>query len=151
MEHTERNWTDALANVGGEITKADSKAGSILTLDGLLVAALGLMNRDVNGATLALEAIGAVALAASVLLALLVIRPRLATPGTSGTHDGASFIAWKNATPEQIEAAMHEDRRATRVQTASRIAYRKMRVQRWAGDCAFIATAAIAVAAILSH
>ncbi|MGW5818037.1 Pycsar system effector family protein [Streptomyces noursei] len=149
MDLEDQNWAHAISSVHNEITKADSKAGAILTLDGLLVAALGLMGRATNGPVLAIEAIGAVTLTASVLLALTVIRPRLGAPG--GGHDGASFITWKTAKLDQIEACMREDRRALRVQTASRIVDRKMRYQRWAGDCAFLATCAIAAGAILSH
>jgi len=149
MEHTERNLSDGLAHITGEITKADTKSGQILTLDGLLVAALSLMGKSGSAAALIAEAVGVLALTVSVLLALLVIRPRLRAPG--GNHDRASFIYWATATQEEIKEGMREDRRLARVQVLSRITVRKMLIQRLAGDAAFVATVAIAVAALLSH
>ncbi|MFI6771172.1 Pycsar system effector family protein [Streptomyces sp. NPDC050355] len=148
MDRTEHNLTDGITHLSTEITKADAKAGQILTLDGFLVAALSLIGKSSAGAALIVEAVGALALTASALLALLVIRPRLTVPGSA---DRASFIYWATATPDEIEEGMREDRRKARIHTLSRIALRKMRVQRLAGDMAFIAAAAIAVAALLSH
>ncbi len=149
MEHTERNWTNALSDLKAEIGRADSKSGYILTLDGLLVAALGLMGRNTGSVALAAEVTGVFALAASVLLALLVIRPRLTAPG--GATDRTSFVHLATATPEQIAEGMQQDRRAVTAQNLSRIALRKMRIQQWAGDAAFIAAAAIGAAIILSR
>ncbi|MFL4497378.1 Pycsar system effector family protein [Streptomyces sp. VTCC 41912] len=149
MEYTEQNWANVLSDLKNEIGRADSKSGNILTLDGLLVAALGLMGRNTGGAALVAEVAGILALTASVLLALLVIRPRLAAPG--GTTDRISFVHLATATPEEITAAMRQDRRTTTAQTLSRIALRKMKIQRWAGDAAFAAAAAIGAAIIMSH
>nr|WSX25633.1 DUF5706 domain-containing protein [Streptomyces tubercidicus] len=147
MDRTEQNLTDGLADVAAEITKADTKAGQVLTLDGLLVAALSLMGKGAAGAALIAEASGALALTSSVLLALLVIRPRLSPGGKTDR----SFVYWATATPEKIAEGLREDRRKARLRVLSRIALRKMRIGRMAGDAALVATVAIAAAALLSH
>jgi hypothetical protein len=149
MDRTEQNLNEALARLAGEITKADTKAGLIMTLDGLLVAALSLMGKGGSGVALVAEAVGALALAVSVLLALLVIRPRLGAPGCA--DDRASFVFWSRASAEEIAEGMREDRRQASVRVLSRIAIRKMTVQRAAGDAAFVATVAIAAAALLGR
>ncbi|MGW8558127.1 Pycsar system effector family protein [Streptomyces tubercidicus] len=148
MDRTEQNLTDGLTHVAAEITKADTKAGQILTLDGLLVAALSLMGKGATGAALIAEAGGAFALTSSVLLALLAIRPRLSCGGKA---DRANFIYWASATPEKIADGLREDRRKARLRALSGIAVRKMRIGRLAGDAAFAATVAIATAALLSR
>ncbi|MFE6743900.1 Pycsar system effector family protein [Streptomyces tubercidicus] len=149
VDCTDQAWAEALTTVKSEITKADTKSGHILTLDGLLVAALSLMSKQSTGVALVLAAAGAAALAVSVLLALLVIRPRLGAPG--GTHDRASFVYWATASPDEIATGMQEDRRNARLKVLSKIALRKMHIQRLAGYAAFVATVFTAVAALLSH
>lgn len=149
VDRTAQNLADALAQVTNEITKADTKSGLLLTLDGLLVAALSLMGSGGGSASLALQALGGLALTLSVLLAVTVIRPRLAAPG--GARDGWSFVTFATASADDIAASMQEDRRTIRLQVLSRIALRKMKIQRAAGDATVIATVAIAAAAILTR
>lgn len=148
MDRTETNLDAALAHTSSEISRTDTKAGLLLTLDGLLVAALSLLGSRVGGVALVLALVGALALVAAVVLALMVIRPRLAAPG--GVNDRSSFAYWASATADEITAGMREDRRPTRVQVLSRIALRKMRVLQLAGDASLIAVIAIA-AAILTR
>lgn len=144
---TSGNLDAALAHTVSEITRTDTKASALLTLDGLLVAALGLLGTDVHGPALAVAVLGGLTLVAAVVLALLVIRPRLARPG--GTTDRSGFIYWAAATPDTITAEMTEDRRPTRLQVLSHLCLRKMRMLRAAGDTSLAAVVLIAAALLL--
>lgn len=138
----------AVTTVSSEITRTDTKAGLILTLDGLLVAALSLQDSPTSGGTLALAltALAATAVAASVGLAVHVIRPRLGTPGPSDP----SFVNWAAADTDSIRVSLAGDHRITRIQVLSRIAMRKMRVLRLSADIALVAVVATAAALIAS-
>ena len=144
---TDRNLNAGLAHTVQEITRTDGKAGQLLALDGLLVAALSFLGSDARGASLALAIVGAVALVASVVLALLAVRPRL---NPAGGPDKASFVHWATASVEEIEAGLREDRQVSRLRVLSQIAMRKMRMLRLSGDAALAAVVTIA-AAILAR
>lgn len=144
MSQADANLVAAIDQTLSELGRTDSKAGVLLTLDGLLVAALGLLG-SVTGVTLALVAVSAVALVVSVVLALLAIRPRLGSPGV---QDRAGFAYWATATQDEIQAGMQEDRRLARVQVLSRVVLWKMTRLRLAGDASLIAVAALAAALI---
>lgn len=146
-DRTDANLNEALAHTTGEIARTDTKSGLLLTLDGLLVAALGLTGTDLHGLALVLAVVGAVALVGSVVLALLVIRPRLAG---GGIDDRASFAFYADAADDAITAALSDDRRRTRLKALSRLARRKMRLLIVAGDAALAALVLIA-AAILTR
>ena len=146
MDRTDENLNRAIDHTASEISRTDSKAGLLLTLDGLLVAALSFLGTDVHGVALVLAVVGAVALVAGVVLALMVIRPRLKAPG--GNHDRSSFVHYATADLDEITAGMAEDRRPGRVQVLSRIALRKMRVLQLAGDASLAAVIAIAAAVL---
>jgi len=144
----EASLTAGLAHTVQDIARTDAKAGVLLTLDGLLVAALSLLGTDARGVSLGLAVAGAIALIASVVLALLVVRPRL---NPAGGPDRASFVHWASeVSDEEIEEGLREDRRLPRLRTLSRIAMRKMRVLRLSGDAALAAVVLIA-AAILTR
>lgn len=149
MDRTDTNIDAALAHTVSEISRTDTKAGLLLTLDGLLVAALGLTGTDLHGPALALAIVGALGLAGSVVLALLVIRPRLAAPGQT-VSDRAHFGFYAAADPAEIAEALTGDRRLARLQALSRIALRKMLQLRRSGDASLIAVITIA-AAILTR
>jgi hypothetical protein len=142
-DRTETNLDNAVAQTAAEIARTDSKAGLLLTLDGLLVASLSLLGTDIHGPALALAVTGASALVAAVILALLVIRPRF---GVKGADDRGSFHYWATASADEITAGMREDRRLLRVQVLSRIALCKMRRLRWSGDASLLAVVALAAA-----
>ncbi|GHH95700.1 Pycsar system effector family protein [Streptomyces capillispiralis] len=144
MSQADANLVAAIDQTLSELGRTDSKAGVLLTLDGLLVAALGLLG-SVTGVTLALVAVSAVALVVSVVLALLAIRPRLGSPGV---QDRAGFAYWATATQDEIQAGMQEDRRLARVQVLSRVVLWKMTRLRLAGDASLVAVAALAAALI---
>ncbi|MER5733948.1 Pycsar system effector family protein, partial [Streptomyces sp. NPDC002138] len=97
----DRNLDAGLAHTVSEVTRTDTKAGLILTLDGLLVAGLGLIAKGLHGLALVLAVVGAAAVVVGVVLALMVIRPRVA-PRTS--TDRSSFVYWATAEQADIEA-----------------------------------------------
>jgi hypothetical protein len=139
----DKNLDAGLSHTVSEITRTDGKAGLLLTLDGLLVASLSLLGHGIRGLSLALAVTGAVALVTGVILALMVVRPRLAG---GGRMDRSSFLWWATADPEDVDTALGEDLRRSRIQALSRIALRKMRWLRYSGDASLIAVLALAAA-----
>lgn len=146
-DRTSTNLDAAIAYAAADLTRTDTKAGLLLTLDGLLVAALSLSGTDLDGLALVLAVVGAVALIGSVVLSLLVIRPRL---NGRGLDDRSSYGYYADANPAAITAALAEDRRPVRLTALSRIALRKMRLLILAGDTTLAAVILIA-AAILTR
>ncbi|MYX75079.1 Pycsar system effector family protein [Streptomyces sp. SID3915] len=146
-DRTSTNLDTAIAYAAADLTRTDTKAGLILTLDGLLVAALSLSGTDLDGLALVLAVAGAVALIGSVVLALLVIRPRL---NGRGLDDKSSYAYYAEADPAAITEALATDRRPARLTALSRIALRKMRLLKVAGDTTLAAVILIA-AAILTR
>lgn len=147
MTATDKHLDAALAHTVSEITRTDTKAGLILTLDGLLVAALSFLGTDIEGVALVLAVVAMVTVVASVLLAVTVIRPRLTGRGLA---DKGSFVYWAEATTEEITESLITDRRLTRVQVLSRIAIRKMRFLSHASTTSMVGVVAVA-AAILTR
>ncbi|MFE2015656.1 Pycsar system effector family protein [Streptomyces sp. NPDC059491] len=145
-DRTSANLTASLAHTAADLSRTDTKAGLLLTLDGLLVAALSLAGTDLTGLALALAAIGAVALIGGVVLALLVIRPRL----TTDHRDRTGYIYLAGADPAAVTEALAGDHRVAQLQALARIALAKMRLLRIAGDTTLVAVVAIA-AAILAR
>lgn len=139
----------AIATVSTEIARTDTKAGLLLTLNGLLVAGLSLQDSPTSSGPVALvlTLVAAAAVAGSVSLALGVIRPRLGTPGRDSDP---SFVTWAVATPDQITESLTGDHRITRISVLSRIAMRKMQTLRWSADAALVAVVATAAALIAS-
>ncbi|MER5617560.1 Pycsar system effector family protein [Streptomyces sp. NPDC002215] len=142
-ERTDINLDAAIAKADSDLARTDGKASALLTLDGLLVAALGLGGTGLHGLALVLAVVGAVALIAAVVLAVLVIRPRL---GGTDLNDRSSYVYYAEADPAAIADALAADRRPARLQALSRIALRKMRTLRLAGDVSLVAVIAIAAA-----
>ncbi|MFF0561330.1 Pycsar system effector family protein [Streptomyces sp. NPDC004266] len=85
---------------------------------------------------------GALALNVSVVLALLVINPRLRTGRQDRTEYSTGYICPADADPSAITEALVGDHRAPQLQTLARIALTKMRLLRVAGDTAVVAIAA---------
>ncbi|MFJ2923363.1 Pycsar system effector family protein [Streptomyces sp. NPDC087307] len=140
---TDINLDSAIAYAAADLARTDTKAASLLTLDGLLVAALSLGATDVHGLALVLAVTGAVALIAGVVLAVLVIKPRLTSKGTT---DRASYVYYASADPAAIADALAADRRPARLQALSRIALAKMRMLSAACSVSVVATVTIAAA-----
>ncbi|MGW9441320.1 Pycsar system effector family protein [Streptomyces sp. NPDC055607] len=143
---TSTNLDATLAYTAGDLGRTDTKAGLLLTLDGLLVAALGITGTDLHGLALAAAVVGALALIASVVLALLVIRPRL---GGKGPADKGGYIYLADTDPAAVTEALAGDHRVTRLQNLARIAVRKMKLLQIAGDAALVAVVAVAAAILV--
>lgn len=147
-DRLDANLSAALDHTVQEIGRTDTKAGVLLGLHSVLVAALALLGHQIPAPALVFAIVASLALVTAVVLALLVVRPRLGAP--NGTNDRSSFVYWATATPEDISAAMTEDRRALRVSALSSIALRKMQVLRHSANATAVAVIALAVAAILT-
>lgn len=147
MDRTDINLTEAITHTQGEISRTDTKAGLLLTLDGLLVAALGLLGTSINGPCLALALAGAAAVVASVVLSVIVVRPQLRL---SGRPDRSSWVQWAQASQDDIRSGLAEDRRLERLAALSALVLRKMRVLQLACDASVLAVALVA-AAILAR
>ncbi|MEU2086784.1 Pycsar system effector family protein [Streptomyces albus] len=141
---TDANLDSALQHATTEIGRTDSKAAALLTLDGLLVAALSLLDGGLGTVSLVLAVIGGVALAAGVLGALLVVRPRL----PRGEADRCNFAYFAQADAQTLQEGLAEDRRLPRLQALSALALRKMRALRIAGDATAVAVVTIAAAVL---
>lgn len=145
---TETNISAALDHATQEIGRTDTKAGVLLGLHSVLVAALALLGHQIPAAALAFAIVASIALIVAVMLALLVVRPRLGAP--NGVADRSSFVYWAKASPEEIAAGMAEDRRALRISALSAIALRKMRLLRQCTHTTAAAVVALALAAIIT-
>jgi hypothetical protein len=145
---TDTNLDRAIDHTAGEISRTDNKAGLLLALDGVLVAAAATLGQHLPTAALIAAGVGVVALVAAVVLGLLVVRPRLGTPNG---NDRSSFVYWATcATDDDVAASLAEDRRLTRVRVLSWIAMRKMRFLQHATVATLVAVVALAAAALIA-
>jgi hypothetical protein len=145
---TDTNLDRAIDHTAGEISRTDNKAGLLLALDGVLVAAAATLGQHLPTAALIAAGVGVVALVAAVVLGLLVVRPRLGTPNG---NDRSSFVYWATcATDDDLAASLAEDRRLTRVRVLSWIAMRKMRFLQHATVATLVAVVALAAAALIA-
>ncbi|MFI1831525.1 Pycsar system effector family protein [Streptomyces sp. NPDC020412] len=121
---TEERLNIAIADTESQIVKADSKAASVLTFDGLLVAGASLMSSGNDVSTLAtvLAVITGLLIVISASLSLSVIRPRL----TGG--DKQSFVHWSTLeSGDAVEESLtNTPAKTERILILSRIAFRKM-------------------------
>ncbi|MFI9788511.1 NUDIX domain-containing protein [Kitasatospora sp. NPDC051984] len=142
-DRTEQNLTEALAHVIGDVARTDSKAGLLLGLDGVLAAAVAILAQAKGAQPLAIAPVVAILLAATVL-AVLVVRPRIAP------HDRSSYAHWATCTRPQLRAELVPDRRLDRLSVLSALCHRKMLLLRWSADITILALAALAAAALLT-
>ncbi|MFD3622580.1 Pycsar system effector family protein [Streptomyces sp. NPDC058676] len=147
-DRTDENLNRAIDHTASEIARTDSKAGLLLTLDGVLVAGLGLLGKDLPVAALVASGVGVVALVAAVVLGLMVVRPRFGSP--NGVQDKGSFVYWADCTDDEVAASLAEDRRIARVRVLSGIARRKMRFLQRSSDASLVAVVALAAAALIT-
>jgi hypothetical protein len=144
-DYLNQNLTDAVTGVFTEISRTDTKAATILTLDGILVAGAALMSgRSLPILGFVVAAVGAAAVVASAALALAVVRPRL------GGTDQSSFPYWSTLpTDEAVLSSIDgDDKRPARIRVLSGIAMRKMRLLQRATDSAFTAVLCLAIAGL---
>lgn len=145
-DRTEQNLNEALIHVVSEIARTDSKAGLLLSLDGVLAAAVAIL-AQAQGASLPVITPAAGLLLAATLLAVLVVRPRI----LGGDHGDRAFYAhWAVCDPAALQAELAPDRRLDRLRVLSALCHRKMLLLRWASDLAIAALVALAAAALLA-
>jgi len=142
-DRAEENLADALAHVIGDVSRTDNKAGLLLGLDGVLAAAVAILAQAKGAEPVIIAPVVAVLLAATVL-AVLVVRPRIAP------DDRSSYAHWATRTRPELRAELVPDRRLDRLSVLSALCHRKMLLLRWASDLTILALAAIAVASLLT-
>lgn len=133
----------ATTTVLAEISRTDAKAGVLLTSFSLPLAALvaAVPGRSLPGRAAPLVGLGAVGLVAAMLVVLVVVRPRLSDAAKG------SFLYWSLCTPEElVEDLQNPVDRATHVIQLSRIAARKYRGLRLAGDITKVSLLILAAA-----
>lgn len=138
--------TEAINRTEGHISRADTKAGQLMTVTGLLTTVGTVIAPDSHGIPLAMLVIAALTGAASFALSLWVLMPRFGARGCA--PDRNSFVYWATASSDDIRAGLAEDRRADSIRVLSAIALRKMQLLRHAGFAAFAAVAALALAGL---
>lgn len=146
-DRTDQNLTNNLAWVMTEIGRTDTKASLLLAFNGAVIA--GLAGAADNQLPLPCRIAGGTAivtLAASAVLLLLVVRPRLKP--ADGSTDRSSFPYWAECDTQQIRAEMREDRRPDRIRVLSQIAKRKFLGLRRAIDLSLAATVFVVLAAL---
>ncbi|MEU8480350.1 Pycsar system effector family protein [Streptomyces hygroscopicus] len=117
----DQNLKDALATVTSEIGRTDNKTSFLLAFNGAVIAGLvGAADRDLPLLCLIAGGLAVLVLAASTILLLLVVLPRL------HGADRASFPHWATCDDtQQILAEMSDDHRADRLRVLSQIALSK--------------------------
>lgn len=146
QDRTDTALTEAITRTEGHIARADSKAGQLMTVTGLLATIGPVLAPNAHGPALTAIAIAASSGAVSFALALWVIVPRLGTRGC--TPDRNSFVYWATATPTAITASLVGDQRLDSVRVLAAIALRKMRLLRHASVFALITVAALGAAGL---
>jgi hypothetical protein len=146
-DRTDQNLTDAVAAVMTEIGRTDTKASLLLAFNGAVIAGLaGAADKQLPLPCRLAGGTAIVTLAASAVLLLLVVRPRLG--GADGSTDRSSFPYWAKCDAQQICTEMREDRRPDRIRVMSQIAKRKYVGLRRAIDLSLAATAFVVLSAL---
>ncbi|MBL3808457.1 Pycsar system effector family protein [Streptomyces sp. BRB081] len=133
----------ATTTVLAEISRTDAKSGVLLTSFSLPLAALvaAVPGKTLPGLSAVLVGVGTVGLVTAMLVVLLAVRPRL------GGAARGSFLYWSLCTADEVLADLQEPTdRAAHVVHLSRIAKRKYKGLRLAGDITAAALVALAAA-----
>ncbi|MBP5888704.1 MULTISPECIES: Pycsar system effector family protein [Streptomyces] len=139
----DQNLKDALATVQSEIGRTDGKTSFLLAFNGAVIAGLvGSADKDLPVLCLVAGGLAVLALAASTILLLLVVLPRL------HGADRASFPYWATCDTQQILAEMSDDRRADRLRVLSQIALPKFQGLRRAIRLSLAAVVLIVIAVL---
>ncbi|GGR04474.1 Pycsar system effector family protein [Kitasatospora griseola] len=147
-DRTDQNLTEALAHTVGDVGRVDQKSGVLLGLDGVLAAAVAILAQS-HGARLTVIAPAAALLLAATVLAVLAIRPRAEVRAPDDPHR-SSPAYWADLDPDQLRAALAQDRRLHRLADLGAIFRYKMTLLRWASDTSIAALIALAAAALLT-
>jgi len=133
----------ATTTVLAEISRTDAKSGVLLTSFSLPLAALvaAVPGKTLPGLSAVLVGVGTVGLVTAMLVVLLAVRPRL------GGAARGSFLYWSLCTADEVLADLQAPTdRAAHVVHLSRIAKRKYKGLRLAGDITAAALVALAAA-----
>ncbi|MEW2623644.1 Pycsar system effector family protein [Streptomyces sp. NPDC048106] len=143
-----KNLDDACHDVEAKISRTDSKASLLLAFDGAVLAGLASV-ADKNLPLPAQVAGGAavLALVASAVLLLLVVRPNL---GGRGRVIREGFPSWAQLSEDDLLDTMRQDTRLTRVRSLSILAVAKFERLTRAVDLILAALALLLVTAVLT-
>jgi hypothetical protein len=142
-DRADQNLSDGLASVANEIGRTDNKASLLLAFNGAVIAGLAAtINTPLPPLTRTAGALAALTLAASAVLLLQVVRPRLAYRSRTG------FLHWARCTPADIRAEIGTDHRAEHLQVLSVIALRKFRGLRHAVDLSLFSVVLLVIAVL---
>ncbi|MEE1931444.1 Pycsar system effector family protein [Streptomyces sp. TRM 70351] len=143
---TDKNLDAACASVTSEIARTDSKASLLLAFNGVVLAGLAnLAGKNLPLVTKSAGGLAVLALATAAVLLLLVVRPCLTAPG--GRPAPGTFPHWAHLEETELQEAMGQDHRLTRVKALSILAVRKFRRLALAVDLTLTALALLALAA----
>lgn len=146
----DENLASGLEHTVQEVARTDTKAGLLLTADGVLTASvtgLGALGK-LSPIAVGLVVIAMVALVVATLTGLDVVRPRLAPRGV--VPDKSSFVYWADAPINEVSASLQDDNRVKRLKTLSIITRRKMVALRWSAHATAVAIVALAAAAAIT-
>jgi hypothetical protein len=132
--------------LGKELVRHDTKASLLLAVDGgILALVAAITHRQDLGWDVRLSgALGLVALAASILILLLSIRPSL------GGRAGEGWELWSDLDRDDLIVHMRTDRTPERVLFLSRIVRRKFQRLRLAVDLLIAGLLLLAVATFIA-
>jgi Family of unknown function (DUF5706) len=143
---SDTNLEKAIATTLGEIGRTDEKAALLFNALGLPLAVLiaAVPGRShFAGSAAALLGVGVVSLVLALLVVLLVVRPRVKSPGRG------SFLHWADCTPDEVvEDLADTNNRVEHLVRLSRIAKVKFLGLRIAVDITVLAFAGLAAALI---
>ncbi|MFD8826917.1 Pycsar system effector family protein [Streptomyces sp. NPDC059605] len=144
---TDKNLDAGCADTAAEIARTDSKASLLLAFDGAVLAGLAsLADKPLPLPAQIFGATAGLALGATAVLLLLVVRPRLG----GRTPAPGSFPYWAQLDADAIQASMTTDTRAARIKALSVIAAAKYRRLDHAVDTILVSLAALLAAAVLA-
>jgi hypothetical protein len=145
---TDKNLDAACTTVTTEIARTDSKASLLLAFNGAVLAGLAsLADKDLTLPAQVTGAAAILALAASAVLLLLVVRPDL---GGRGRVVREGFPRWARMSEDEMLHAMRRDTRAIRVRSLSTLALAKFERLARAVDLTLAALTLLLAAAVLA-
>lgn len=125
--------------------RADTKAGTLLTLSSILVAGLSAMAPKLPTGAWVTAIAAAVAIVISATLAILAIAPNL------GGNAKGSYIRWATLdNDEDLLAELAEDNRVAHLRTMARITLRKMTLVRHSAITGLAGLVLTAVTALIT-
>ncbi|MGQ4361646.1 Pycsar system effector family protein [Streptomyces sp. SAS_272] len=143
---TEQNLSMADSMLGKELVRHDTKASLLIAVDGGILALVAAIahGSDLSWEVRLLGVLGLSALAASVLVLLVSIRPAL------GGRTGEGWEIWSALGRDDLLIHMKAERRPERILFLSRVVHRKFRRLRLAVDLLIAGLLLFAVATLVT-